>query len=124
MKGATEVQLKISYQYRDAGNNKNYDEVILINPSMIAAEKIKKIVNTAFKEDQCFSDTLHFKPEIIGIPTLYFDSQDSFLDLGLHEIIEITATDEEATIEITVDEVIRLIHLIERKSNSLNNIHK
>lgn len=105
------VHLKISYQYRDAGNNKNYDEIVLNNPSGISAEELLSLFSEAFIEDQPHTEFTHIRPDKIGLPTLYFDSYDSDLDHPLHEVLDISSTNESATLEISIDEIINRMSL-------------
>lgn len=108
-------QVRIAYQYRDAGNNKNYAEVVLDNPSSIDVERVKLLLRATFEKDQCFADILHFKPEKLGIPTQYFDSYEPDLDLPLHEVIEIVPTDEAATLQLTIDDLLHRLQLIDNE---------
>jgi len=106
-----EVQLKISYQYRDAGNNKNYDEVVLKNPSGISAEDLLFLFSEAFIEDQLYAEITHIRPDKIGLPTLYFNNYDPYLDHPLHEVFDISPTEESATLNISIDEIIHRMEI-------------
>lgn len=119
-----EVQLKISYQYRDAGNNKKYDEIVLDNPSGISSDALFSLFRDAFIRDQQYSELTHIRPEQIGLPTLFFDEYDPELDHSLHEVLEISSTENSATIDITIDEIIYQMKMhIQQQSAMKNDIN-
>ena len=89
-------QLKIEYLYRDASNYKNFGSAIIPNYSGITAEAFAKALRVRFANKQVWPDILHFQPEVLGWPTLYFDSRLDD-DLDLHEVVCISETSENVT---------------------------
>lgn len=109
------MQLKISYQYRDAGNNKNYDEIVLSNPSGVTTDELFSLFQTSFAEDQLDTESTHIKPEIIGLAPLYFHDYAPDLDHPLHEVMDISSTEERATLDITIDDIIHRMKMLAQR---------
>jgi len=91
--------LEVHYLYRDGGNNKRYQSVVLANPDGITPEALEKAIRTRFSDLQVWPDILHFQPEKLGWPTAYFRGHDlNGDDLNVHEIDEITPTEAAAAV--------------------------
>lgn len=94
------ANLKISYLYRDASNYKQYAEVIIANPENQPPSAIEQALRERFAADQVWPDILHFRPEELGWPTVFFDDHDETGDdLNMHELEGVTLTEEAATHE-------------------------
>lgn len=99
--------LAIHYTYRDAGNNKRHTVVVLANPSGYSPENVREALAHRFASIQGWADILHFEPEALGWPTVFFDDHDEFgEDLTVHELQEIVPTDEPATVAFDLDDLI------------------
>ena len=68
--------LEISYLYRDAANYKQCVSVVVSNPQALTAEQVKAALLQHFAADQVWPDILHFRPEDLGWPTVFFDDHD------------------------------------------------
>lgn len=73
------MNIRFEYLYRDAGNFKNWGEVIFSNPSDLEAELILVMANKALIE------RAYFVANKVGVPDLYFPEHDDELDHGWHE---------------------------------------
>ena len=92
--------LEVRYLYRDGGNNKKCQSVVLANPAGITPEKLEQAIRSRFSDLQVWPDILHFKPEALGWPTGYFSDYDiDQEDLTVHEIDEIKRSQKSATID-------------------------
>lgn len=88
-------QLRIDYLYRDASNYKNHGSLVIQNNQELTVQKFSLALREHFACLQCFPDVLHFSPEVLGWPTLYFEdwTEDDFM---LHEVSGIEETDQES----------------------------
>jgi len=94
----TSKHLEISYLYRDAANYKQYASVIASNPKNLSPEQVRSALLQYFTADQVWPDILHFRPEALGWPTVYFDDHDEDGDdLGLHELEKVEPTETATT---------------------------
>lgn len=92
------ANLKVSYLYRDASNYKQHNTVVIANPDNLAPEAIEQAMREHFAADQVWGDILHFRPEELGWPTLFFDDHDETEDdLNVHELDGVEVTDEAVT---------------------------
>ena len=90
--------LEVRYLYRDGGNNKKCESVVLANPDGITPEQLEEAIRSRFSDLQVWPDILHFQPEALGWPTAYFPGHDlNGYDLTVHEMDQITLTNEPAT---------------------------
>ena len=89
----------IEYLYRDAGNNKVWNEVV------IAGEMTQEQCTTI---ERSLADGLYFVPELIGLPIKRFDSYDPELDHPLCEldVRAIKHSEREATINVALEEFV------------------
>ena len=79
------------YLYRDAGNYKNWGDVIFSNPKDLAIAGIMAEVQGALFEG-CY-----FLAKQTRVPDLHFDKYDPDLDHGWHEAYSFTSTSRQAT---------------------------
>ena len=92
--------LEVRYLYRDGGNNKKCQSVVIANPGGITPEQLEQAIRSRFSDLQVWPDILHFQPENLGWPTAYFPGHDlNGDDLNLHEIDEIKRSQKSATID-------------------------
>ena len=90
---------EVRYLYRDGGNNKRCQSVVIANPDGITLEQLKESVRSRFSDLQVWPDVLHFQPEELSWPTTYFPAHDpNREELNVHEIDEITLTEAAATV--------------------------
>ena len=91
--------LEVRYIYRDGGNNKKCQSVVIANPDGITPERLEQAIRSRFGDLQVWPDILHFKPEELGWPTAYFPGHDlDSEDLNMHEIDGISLTSAQVTI--------------------------
>lgn len=103
-----ERNLRVEYLYRDGANYKRYSDVVIANPSGLSPDAVRAALRERFLEQQCWPDILHFRPETLGWPALYFDDHDpAGDDLDLHELDRILPTDEPATIDFDAGRLMR-----------------
>ena len=89
--------IKFNYLYRDAGNYKEFGEVIYSNPYSETLDKIGRLIHENLIEDEFFI------PESWNIPNLCFGDFSLDLDHDYHEFesIEFTNEDETESIDIS-----------------------
>lgn len=83
------MNIRFEYLYRDAGNFKNWGEVVFSNPDHLSPEVITQMAR-AILIDQSF-----FVAEAAEVPDLHFSDHDDELDHGWHEMHAFASTDEE-----------------------------
>ena len=100
------MNTKISYLYRDAGNNKSYNECIV--RGLFTDAQIKDILDCR--------DGDKFIPSQVGLPERRFDRFDPQEDHCWFELQEngFEPTDSEATVDLSVDELVS--HFLARKN--------
>lgn len=92
--------------YRDAGNFKNWGEIVFSNPRDVPLN----ILSTNTK--QALLDELYFDASTVGVPDLFFNDFDEDLDHEWHEfesldLVDSTPTDlQERSIEIFLSKLI------------------
>ena len=82
------MNLRMDYLYRDAGNYKNWGEVVFANPNRVPAIDAEKLVVAELFERQ------YFFAESVGLPDLHFPEHNLELDHCLHEFHAIAETEE------------------------------
>lgn len=98
--------LEVRYLYRDGGNNKRCQSVVLASSDGMTPEALERAIRTRFSDLQVWPDILHFQPETLGWPTAYFSEHDlKGDDLNVHEIDEIRISRTTATVSATVNEL-------------------
>lgn len=87
--------LKFSYLYRDAGNYKNYNEVVFGNRQGLSMEKLRATIESNLIEGQWFV------AKDLELPSLFFKEfeWDEELDHNWHEFQDLEETEEEANRE-------------------------
>ncbi len=84
------MNIRFVYHYRDAGNFKNWGELVFTNPNGVA-------VNTATSmAEKVLIDHQNFVAEEARIPDLHFPDYIEKLDHGWHEFYKFQNTDEKA----------------------------
>ena len=100
------MNILFEYLYRDAGNFKNWGEVIFSNKSNIPLAEIETEIRTNLIDGQ------FFVAEEVGVPTLYFDERTED-DHGWHEFDGVEETNRTGGIEIT--EFLNSLHRVSKK---------
>lgn len=84
------MNIKLIYMYRDAGNYKQFGEIIFGNSELLSVCEIKDAAKIAA------FDELWFNPKKINVHPLHAYVYDNDLDHDLHEILDF----EETTLNI------------------------
>lgn len=82
------MNVRFEYLYRDAGNYKNWGEIIFSNPRNINVDLI-----TAMAEKNLI-DRLYFIAPAVDVPDLHFVEHHAELDHDWHEVHAFQATDD------------------------------
>lgn len=90
--------IEFEYLYRDAGNYKLFDSVILSNQFELGIEQIRELVKASLI-DGCW-----FDPIACGIPQLSFENFDEDLDHDWHELRAMSSTDSPNTIDLDISD--------------------
>ncbi len=87
------MNLKLQYQYRDAGNYKNWGEVVFSNPNQRMVEEVHQLIADTLIDGEFFYS------EDWGVPDLHFEEYpwDDDLDHDWHQFQALASTDEIAT---------------------------
>ncbi len=91
------MNICFEYLYRDAGNFKNWGEVVFVNPNNLKPDELNSLV------ENLLIDHLYFVAEKANVPSLYFEKQVSHLDHGWHEFSRFSATEEIASDSLSRD---------------------
>ncbi len=82
--------------YRDGSNYKFHEEIILSNPNRLSMRAINSKIALILRDTSPFADTPLFRPEWIGLPTVFpftaYGRNDD--DHDWHEIVLIEASDD------------------------------
>lgn len=93
--------ISVEYMYRDASNYKCFEVVSFANPQRISAAKIWRQINEALEGLMLFPQQPIFRPEWVGLPTVFLFSQPGYSrnddDHDWHELISIEETDNPST---------------------------
>ena len=89
------MNVAFEYLYRDAGNSKNWGEVVFSNPNDIA---IGAIIAEA---QDALIDGCYFIAEQARVPVLHFGDYDPELDHGWHEAYCFTSGGQQQRAAIT-----------------------
>ena len=100
----------MQYLYRDAGNYKQWGEVIFRNQRGSSLAKLEKQIRSLL------TDQIFFEAEALHIPTLYFDEPISDLDREWHEFHSLEACDDAANdkTDRDIEELLTLLQSIKR----------
>lgn len=87
------MSIRFEYLYRDAGNNKNWGEVVFANPRHLSAKAIAEMAAEAL------IDEYFFVARKVGVRNVHFPDYDDELDHGWHEVHAFVGTSEAPTDE-------------------------
>jgi hypothetical protein len=82
------MNIRFEYLYRDAGNFKNWGEVVFSNPNQL---KVKFVMEMA---EEALIDRAYFVASKACVPDLKFAQYDEELDHGWHEAYAFILTDD------------------------------
>lgn len=85
------MNIRFSYLYRDAGNFKNFGEIVFSNPHNLPLEELSTKLKLALL------DEMFFDAFAVGVPELFFDDYDEELDHDWHEFECLTEVDSPPT---------------------------
>ena len=108
---------KLEYMYRDGANYKMFAEAVL--PGTLSPAETAEILKQT--RDEIFPDCHYFYPGNIGLPapTCASEGYDAYDDdPDWHELLNLSATDEEPTTEITAE---ALLSAVRNGSATRNN---
>lgn len=94
------LNIKLSYLYRDAGNYKQFGDIVFNNPENFTLDEINAKLKSLLIDGEYFVATQW------QIPTLYTFPFDEELDHTWHEFESLTSTREKATDERSISEFI------------------
>jgi hypothetical protein len=84
------MNVRFEYLYRDAGNYKNWGELVFSNPHKIDIDVMTLLIENALIEKS------YFVASKAGIPDLHFEKYNEQLDHGWHEFHAFVATEDAA----------------------------
>ena len=107
---------KLHYMYRDSGNNKTFDEVII--KGSISEEQLIQLKELLLKLPDAiepFDDNMFcFEPRIFGWPELNPSEEewDFELDHEIHELWfdDIEETEQKPTVNISIDDMLNIVN--------------
>jgi len=82
------VNVRFEYLYRDAGNFKNWGELVFSNPHNINVDRVKSIAANVL------IDQAYFVANKANVPDLHFKEYNDQLDHGWHEVHAFAPTEE------------------------------
>jgi len=88
---ASKNNIKFNYLYRDAGNYKEFSEIIFINQDSKSLEEIELGIRRNLIEGEFFI------PEKWNVPRLSFENYSPELDHDYHEFESLEITNEDST---------------------------
>lgn len=83
------MNVRFEYLYRDAGNFKNWGEIVFANPRNISADRI-----AAMEEKATCIDSLYFVAADLKVPDLHFAEFNEALDHNWHEVHAFQVTED------------------------------
>ena len=92
----SKTNIKFSYLYRDAGNNKNFGFVIFANPGKLPTDQLKDTIVARLIDGE------YFDHEAICVPDLYFPIKNAD-DHSWHEFDNLETTTEKPTDKRTIE---------------------
>jgi hypothetical protein len=99
--------ISVEYMYRDANNFKCYEIVNFSNHQKIDVSEIWRQLNEALEDVMLFSEQPIFRPEWVGLPTVFLFQQSGYLrgseDHDWHEVVSIEETDQPPTFNDNLD---------------------
>lgn len=85
------MNIRFSYMYRDAGNFKNWGEIVFSNPHNVPLENLSAKVKLALL------DEMYFDAFAVKVPDLFFDDYEEDLDHDWHEFERLEQVDSPTT---------------------------
>lgn len=82
------MNIRMDYLYRDAGNYKNWGDVVFSNPSNLPLQRVEEMLGDALLEG------LYFNAGSAGLPDLHFTEGSRALDHDWHELHGLAETQE------------------------------
>lgn len=83
------MNVRFEYLYRDAGNFKNWNEVVFATPRNISADRVAAMAEKALR-----IDGLYFVASEVNVPDLHFAERNEKLDHDWHEVHAFQVTDD------------------------------
>ena len=85
------MNIRFSYLYRDAGNFKNWGEVVFSNPREV------EVASVVLNAKRTLIDQAYFFARTASVPSLYFKEYDDELDHSWHEVHTFQETNDPPT---------------------------
>lgn len=82
------MNICLEYQYRDAGNFKNWGEIVFSNPRSLAPEVVTQMA------EEVLIDREFFVASSARVPDLHFPDWNPDLDHDWHKMVTFRSTDE------------------------------
>lgn len=105
------MNVRFEYLYRDAGNFKNWGEIVFSNARNFNVDHV-----TAMAERVLIEST-YFVASQADVPDLHFDEYNEKLDHGWHEFHAFQGTDD-ATTDLQKRDVEKFIESLQRASKA------
>lgn len=83
------MNVRFEYLYRDAGNFKNWGEVVFANPRNISTERVAEMA------ENVLIDHAYFVASNAGVPDLHFTERDDEIDHDWHEVHSFQSTNDD-----------------------------
>lgn len=94
----------VNYMYRDASNYKCHETVIFSNPRCVSVSELWGRINEALRGAMLFEGQPIFKPELVGLPTVFLFDKPEFRknedDHDWHELVSVEETGDLTTCAI------------------------
>lgn len=84
------MNIRFEYLYRDAGNYKNWGQIIFSNPTCVETDVIIARIK------QLLIDQTYFHAAKVAVPDLHFGDYNEELDHGWHEFFSCRVTHDES----------------------------
>lgn len=93
----SESNLKFEYLYRDAGNYKQFGQIVIKNPNGLDIKKINEDIRKKLIDGE------YFYPKQIGVPKIEIYAFDPEMDHEWYEFLNFSISDETPTEDINVE---------------------
>jgi hypothetical protein len=97
------MNVRLTYLYRDAGNFKNWGEVVFANPRNFSIAQVDQMIRDALDGD------IYLVADHVDLSDLHFEDFKYDLDHGWHELHEVELTDATPTDERSINEFIEVL---------------
>lgn len=91
----------VNYMYRDASNYKCHETVVFANPRGVSVSELWRRVNEVLRGAMLFEGQPIFKPELVGLPTVFLFDKSGFRknedDHDWHELVSVEVTGDPTT---------------------------